>query len=479
MLPWERLRDKILTLEGKPFQAYQALDGEYRFERFALYVDRVIVEPPGVPSPLRVRIDQAEARFPPSLWASRPAKIALEDFIARRWLDAIRKSARARGGRPQFAIDVGGQQILERTACRIAEDYVEIRCAIYLPAEGRKIASKAAQTVFFEDLPQLVDGALIYPNLNPNAVQRHVEATEDAEALRLQLSSRGLVAFLAEGAVLPRESGSDRPLLSHLVPLAAPPELKVTLDLPHRGAVSGMGIPRGVTVIMGSPFSGRSTLLRAIAAGVYPHLPGDGREHCATVADAVLVRAEEGRRVEGGNVAAFLTAHSSEYAAGADTVVAMDGFRPRAMTAEVRQAAHGAGPGAGPKSSFGGVHHRVPLPDGFAFLRGRRLRGDPHPGTHGIGTVFLGRDTMDLATLEQLVDPAQARAVAVTLIWVADHGLVDGMRTVRELLGLIEVEVAQRGLEGLVPAGVPGDLALPRRQEMAAAINRLRTLRVH
>ncbi|TMI72875.1 MAG: ATPase [Bacillati bacterium ANGP1] len=566
MLPWERLRDKILTLEGKPFQAYQALDGEYRFERFALYVDRVIVEPPGVPSPLRVRIDQAEARFPASLWASRPAKIALEDFIARRWLDTIRKVARARGGRPQFAIDVGGQQILERTACRIAEDYVEIRCAIYLPAEGRKIASKAAQTVFFEDLPQLVDGALIYPNLNPNAAQRHVEATEDAEALRLQLSSRGLVAFLAEGAVLPRESGSDRPLLSHLVPLAAPPELKVTLDLPHRGAVSGMGIPRGVTVIMGSPFSGRSTLLRAIAAGVYPHLPGDGREHCATVADAVLVRAEEGRRVEGVNISAFLTAppsgedpsrcrtehagdvvsqaagiaealeagcsvllidedtsapgllardplwrqlapevkqpvnplaeiarplfeehgvstvvvtgHSSEYAAGADTVVAMDGFRPRAMTAEVRQAAHVAGPGAGPKGAFGGVHHRVPLPEGFAFLRGRRLRGDSHPGTHGIGTVFLGRDTMDLATLEQLVDPAQARAVAVALIWVADRGLVDGMRTVRELLGLIEVEVAQRGLEGLVPEGVPGDLALPRRQEIAAAINRLRTLRV-
>src|SRR5439155_666879 len=100
---------------------------------------------------------------------------------------------------------------------------------------------------------------------------------EDAEALRLQLSARGLVAFLAEGAVLPRESGSDRPILSRLVPLAAPPELKVSLDLPHRGAVSGVGIPRGVTVIMGNPFSGRSTLLRAIATGVYPHLPGDCR----------------------------------------------------------------------------------------------------------------------------------------------------------------------------------------------------------
>src|SRR2546426_10901216 len=115
MLPWERLRDKILTLEGKPFQAYQALDGEYRFERFVLHVDRVIVDPPGVPSSLRVRIDQAEARSPPSVWASRPAKIALDDFIARRWLDAIREVARARAGRPRLAGEGGGPQVLEPT----------------------------------------------------------------------------------------------------------------------------------------------------------------------------------------------------------------------------------------------------------------------------------------------------------------------------------------------------------------------------
>src|SRR2546430_17217381 len=108
MLPWERLRDKILTLEGKPFQAYQALDGEYRFERFTLHVDHVVVEPPGAPSPLRVRLDQAEARFPASLWASRPGKIALEDFIARRWLEAMRKGARQRGGLRHGPVHVRG-----------------------------------------------------------------------------------------------------------------------------------------------------------------------------------------------------------------------------------------------------------------------------------------------------------------------------------------------------------------------------------
>lgn len=562
MLPWERLRDKILTLEGKPYQAYQSLEGVYRFDRFVLFIDHVVADPPGVPSPVRVRVDQAEARFPGALWASRSGKIALENFVVSRWVEATRKVARARGGRAQFGVDVGGQQILERTACRITEDYVELRCSVFLPAEGRKILPKAAQTVFFEDLGQLVDGALIYPNLNPGAVQHQADVAEDAEALRLQLPSHGIVAFLADGAVLPRESGSDRPQLSHLVPLQAPSDLKVSVDLPHRGAVTGLGIPRGVTVIVGHPFSGRSTLLRAIAAAVYTHTPGDGREVCATVSDAMLVRAEPGRRVEGVNVSAFLTSlpgddparcrtehagdivsqaagimealevgcslllidedtsapgllardplwrqlapeskspvtpfaevvrplyeehgvsaivvtsHSADYTAIADTVIAMEGFRPRVVTADAKQAVSRVG--SMPKRSFGGLHHRVPLPDSVAPLKGRRLPGELH-GPHSARTVSLGRDSIDLGAVEHLVDPAQARAIAAALIFAADRGLADGMRTVRDILGVIELEVAQHGLEGLVPDGVQGDLAQPRRLELAAALNRLRTLRV-
>ncbi len=568
MLPWERFRDKIFTLEGKPVQTYQTLEGAYRFDRFVLYLDRLIGEPPAVPLPLRVRVDQAEAQFPAALWASRAGKIALEDFIARQWMDAVRKVARARGGRPVFVLDVGGQQILERTACRIADEHVEMRCGVFLPSEGRKIAAKAVQAVFLEDLPQVIDAALLYASQHPQAVQRHVEVTEDAEAMRLQVSSRGLVAFLADGAVLPRESAADRPLLSHLVPLQAPHELSVTLELPHRGAVTGMGIPRGVTVILGSPFSGRSTLLRAIATSVYPHLPGDGREFCATVPDAVLVRVEDGRRVEGVNVSAFLTAppsgedpsryrtehagdvgsqaagimealeagcslllidedtsapgllardalwhhvapdapqpvtpladvvrplyeehgvstivitsHGADYVGVADTVLGMDAFRPRLITAEAKQAAaHQPAAATMRKGRFGGVHHRVPLPDSLSPLKGRRFRAEPHGGAHTARSVVLGRDVIDLGAIEQLVDPAQARAVAAALIFAADRGLADGMRTIREILGLIEMEIAQHGLEGLVSSeSVPGDLALARRHELTAALNRLRTLRV-
>lgn len=572
MLPWERLRDKIISLEGKPYAAYQALEGAYRFERFVLYVDRVVPDPPGIPASMRVRVDQAEARFPKDLWSSRMRRVALEDYVARRWLDGIRKIARTRGGRGAFTVDIGGQAILERTACRVAEDFVEVRGGMVLPAEGRKVAAKSAQTLFFEDLPQIVDGALIHPNQNPAPIQRQVEVAEDAEASRTQLAAHGLVAFLADGSVLPREGTSDRPQLSRLVPLQAPEELRVTLTLPHRGPVTGLGIPRGVTVIMGSPFSGRSTLLGAIAACVNMHIPGDGREYCGTMPDAVMVRTDESRRIEGVNFAPFISAlpggedptryrtehapeivsqgaaivealetgcslllidedtsaagflsrdalwqrlnpHAQipltpladllrplyeehgvstiivtslghEYVPVADTVLAMDGFRPRVVTAVAKQAAAEVGwHRLEGKGRFGGIHHRIPLPESLNALRGRKLRGEtPHqrggPPETPSRAVMLGREFIDLTQVEQLVDPAQARAIAAALVFAADRGYADGVRTIREILGLLEMEIAQHGLEVLSQEGPPGDFALPRRHEIAAALNRLRTLRV-
>jgi predicted ABC-class ATPase len=568
ILQWERLRDKLITLEGKPFAAYQALEGGYRFDKFVLFVDRIGAEP-GAPSPMRVRIDQGEARFPPELSATRAGKMALEDFTARRWIEGVRRIARARGGRPVFTIDVGGQEVLERTACRITDEYVEIRGGIWLPSENRKVAAKATQAAMLEDLPQIVDGALIYANQNAGAVQRHRDAADDHEALRAELATRGLVAFLADGAVLPREGGTDRPLLSRLVPLAAPPELRVSVTLPHQGPVTGMGIPRGVTVVIGGEFSGRTTLLRAIAASVYPHLPGDGREHCATVADAVLVRTDEGRRVEGVNLTPFVTAlpggedpsrcrmehaggvvsqaaaiaealevgcalllvdedtsagslmvhdpiwrrlapearhpvtplseivrplyeehgvssiiaaaTSVDYVRIADTVIAADNFKLRVVTADAKQAAsQWPEPPAAARGRFGGIQHRIPLPDSLNPLRGRKLRGDGGgPGQQQwTRMVTIGREAIDLSKVEQMVDPAQAKAIAAALIFAADRGLADGGRTIREILGLIEMEVAQHGLEGLVPDGPIGDLAAPRKHEFAAALNRLRTLRV-
>jgi len=564
MLPWERLRDKILTVDGKPFAAYQTLEGAYRFERFVLFIEAVNMEPPGAPSPIRVRVDQAEARFPADLSSSPVRRTALEDYIARRFLDSARRITRTRGGRAGISIDAGGQTILPRTSCRVAEDYVEVRAEITLPSDGRKASAKAAQALLFDDLGQIVDGALLYGGLNPQHLARHVEAAEDAQALRGALAERGLVAFIADGAVLPREGDGDRPLLARLVPFHSPDELRVALRVPHRGEISGMGIPRGVTVIIGSAFSGRSTLLRTIASAVYAHVPGDGREYCATVPDAVFVQAEEGRRVEGVNLTPFISAlptgedparfrgdhtpallaqaasvsealeagttlllfdedtsaprlltrdvlwrhlapeardpvtpladlvrplyaeHgvSSVIVGGAgsslpgvaDTVIAMDGFRPLAVTARAKQLV-GEWPGVRVAESrgFGGIHHRVPLGDSVAFLRGRRQRADaPAPRT-----LALAREVVDLRALIQLVDPGQVRAIGAALVYAVERGYLDGSRTLREVLSLIEADIAAGGLDILSPSEFPaGGFALPRRQELAAGWNRLRPLRV-
>ena len=563
MLPWERLRDKLVTLDGKPYAAYKTIEGAYRFERFVVFIDEVPVDPPGGPVPIRVRMDQAEARIPTELWTTPVRRAGLEDFIGRRWHEAARRVGRARGGRGGIFIESGGQEILPRTTCRVADESVEVRASVVLPSEGRKASGRQAQSLWFEDLGQVVDASLVF---TPHAAEatRHVEVAEDHFALRTLLAERGLVAFIADGAVLPRDPDSDRPALARLVTFQAPPELSVTLETPHRGSVTGLGIPRGVTVIVGGAFSGRSTLLRAIASAVYPHLPGDGREYCATSPDAVWIRSDVGRHVEGVNLSPFISSlpggeeptryHTaaapalvaevasitealeagtslllfdedsiaprllardplwrhlrpdtreavtpladllrplyaesgvSTITAGgtgsslpgvADTVIAMDTFRPIVVTGAAKElAAQWPAVRVAEIRGFGGTHHRVPLGDSMAFLRGRRLR----PDASGPGSLTISRETIDLRALAQLVDAAQARGAAAALVLAVERGYVDGTRTVREILSVLEADVAAEGLDVLSPRDFPvGDFAQPRRQEIAAVLNRLRTLRV-
>jgi predicted ABC-class ATPase len=568
MLPWERLRDKLYTLEGKPYAAYKALEGEYRFDRFVLFLDYVQADPSGPPSPMRVRVDHAEIRLGEDLWATRVKRIALEDYLARRWQEATRKVSRGgrSGGRPAgFVIEAGNQQVLERTACRIEEDFVEIRAGIVLPSEGRRAMPKDAQVLLLEDLAEIAGLALMadHPGRSLEVLQRHLDVAEDAEALRAQLGPRSLVAFIADGAILPREPGTDRPQLSRVVTFQSPPELRVTLETPHRGAVSGMGIPRGITLITGPAFSGKSSLLSALAACVYPHLPGDGREYCGTVSDGVYVMGEGGRRVEAVSLAPFITmlpggedvrryraehapelvsqvaavtealelgsplllidedstappllqrdalraalmpgasepvvpisdlarrlfaehgvstilvsGTASEYAA-ADTIIGMDRFRVLDITQGAKQAAAGAPVSTvAPEGPFGGIGQRVPAAESVGQFRGRRVRSE----VRGDRAIVIGREQVDMHGVTQLVESGQARAIGDAIVFAGERGYVDGSRSLREIVSLIDAELSERGLEVLSPfSGHPGDYARPRRHEIAAAFNRLRTLRI-
>jgi predicted ABC-class ATPase len=304
-----RLRDRLHALDGQSYKAYKALRGDYSLANFTLHIDYVQGDPFASPSRVRVEVPQAIAQFPSTLYDSLPRRIALEDYLIRQFDQQIQTVGRAAGSGKSGLIEIvrPSQAILPRSAAHVSEQTVELRLAVGLPAFGRRIAGRQAATLLCEQLPELVNQTLFYAQLDAAALQAHCDCAEAADYLRCQLRDRCLVAFIADGAVLPRQSGvDDRPLRQDAVPFQSPPSLQTSLRLPDGAMVTGMGIPQGVTLIVGGGYHGKSTLLRAIEAGVYNHIPGDGRERVVTDAAAMKVRAEDGRSVVGVNISPFI-----------------------------------------------------------------------------------------------------------------------------------------------------------------------------
>lgn len=133
-----------------------------------------------------------------------------------------------------------------------------------------------------------------------------MQLAEDQEFIRHELSCRNLCAFVADGAILPRESGiSSRPMKDS-IPFNSPESLRISMELPHQGTITGMGIPKGITLIVGGGYHGKSTLLNALELGVYNHIPGDGREYVITDNTAVKLRSEEGRFIKDVDISLFI-----------------------------------------------------------------------------------------------------------------------------------------------------------------------------
>jgi predicted ABC-class ATPase len=305
------LRGQLIRLDGRGYKAYKSIEGAYSSGDFELVVDHVQGDPFADPSRFRVRVPMSTAALPPSAFSSTSREIALRDFLARSFDAALRDRTGSVGGTGRSGaiyIDAPGQEILERSAVLLGGDRVEARFKVGLPARGRTIMGKAAARMIADELPSVVRRSLLYKSLDPGAVAAHVEAAEDQDAMRNSLRERGLVAFVADGSILPRRSGVDeRPLAEgRVVAFESPASLRVTLEAPNLGPVTGMGVPEGVTLVVGGGFHGKSTLLRALELGVYNHLPGDGRERVVTRADAVKIRAEDGRAVTNVDISPFI-----------------------------------------------------------------------------------------------------------------------------------------------------------------------------
>ena len=295
------LHERLTAMDGSGYGAYKRLrDTVWDLGPARLEIARVQADPYAPPSRVEVVVPAAEAGLPPDMIASEPRRRALADHLLRGFARAL--------DRETFRVDVGGQRVLDRSACRVDAHGVRVRLGVALPARGRRITGRAAAEHLAETLPAAVADTLRWSSIDPVEARRTADVVEDASALRDQLGAQGLVAFVAEGAVLPRASGvDDRPMAgSQVVAFAAPPELAVELDAPHAGTVRGMGLPEGVNLIVGGGFHGKSTLLDALADGVWDHVPDDGREQVVTRPRAAAVRAEDGRRICRTDVSAFV-----------------------------------------------------------------------------------------------------------------------------------------------------------------------------
>ncbi len=303
------LKIKLRQLDGRGYKAYKDIKGVYSFPGYTLHIDYVQGDPFATPSRFRMILPQETTRFPQELTRNKVRQIALADYLIRQFHQQAQKKSKNRGiGKSGLIqIDYPKQEVLERSSATIDNTRLEIRFFLGLPARGRTILGQAAIEMIHDDLPYIFEKALIFQNTDQAAVQAFVETIEDAEAMRSQLKTHGLVAFVADGALLPRRSGIDsRPLKNKGIPFQSPPAFQVTLNRPNRGTISGMGIPGGVTLIVGGGYHGKSTLLRAIEFGIYNHPPGDGREYVVTDADAVKIRAEDGRAVSGVDLSPFI-----------------------------------------------------------------------------------------------------------------------------------------------------------------------------
>ena len=303
------LRSLLERIDHKGYPAYKDTRGSYRFGGYTLHIDHVQGDPFASPSRLSILVDGKTAGFPGSLFDTRYKRVALQDYLNRLFYQEIEKyTFKAKGSGKSGLISVShcGQEILERTACEITEKGITARFFIGFPANGRTINATELEKILFDFLPVCVQKAFLYRNINHKELEQTIFLAEDQTYIRSQLAKRNLVAFVADGSILPRESGiSSRPMKVS-IPFTSPESLRVTMDLPHKGKISGMGIPEGITLIVGGGYHGKSTLLNALELGVYNHISGDGREYVITDETALKLRSEDGRFIKDVDISLFI-----------------------------------------------------------------------------------------------------------------------------------------------------------------------------
>ena len=303
------LKRLLTSIDHKSYPAYKDVRGTYDFNTYILSIDHVQGDPFASPSKVSIQVRHAKAGFPAELFDTPWKKTALEDYLLRcfsREIGRLSFKAKGSGKSGLIATSRPGQEVLSRTACEIGRNEITARFEVGFPAFGRTINSGELIRIFFDFLPGCVENVFFYRRQNNAEIKKRITLADDQQFIRNELKRLDLVSFVADGSILPRETGvSDRPMKGS-VAFHSPDSLRITLNLPGHGPISGMAIHRGITLIVGGGYHGKSTLLKALESGVYNHIPGDGREYVITDETAVKLRAEDGRSINHVDISLFI-----------------------------------------------------------------------------------------------------------------------------------------------------------------------------
>lgn len=556
------LRELLERIDRKGYPAYKDTAGRYQFRDFILSIDHVQGDPFASPSKLSVYVTAEQGGFPEEYYQNTWRKTALQDTLIRQFYQKAEAfSFRAKGSGKSGLISVSrpGQEILERSACQIDKHTGEICFGLEVgfPANGRTVNSRELQKILFTFLPECVKNALYYEAYNKNQLKAVIELADDQQYIREQLKEQGLVAFVANGAVLPRATGvSNRPM-KNAVKFTSPKSMEVTMKLPHAGELQGMGIRKGITLVVGGGYHGKSTLLKALESGVYNHIAGDGREYVITDDTAVKIRAEDGRSVKKTDISMFIgtlpngkdtKAFSTEDASGstsqaANMIEAMEAgtdlflidedtsatnfmIRDELMQRVVHRDSEPITPfidrvkelyeGFGISTvlvagSCGSYFHKAdvviqmnqympvdvtelakqeamqyplkleqlkpadkPTFDRVLFTKNTSARDRMKIKTMGRDALSIDRETVDLRYVEQLADTEQVVMLGYMLKYVLQN-MSDGKHSLQEIVNGIFDTIDQDGMAKIYGGRyLPTGLAMPRRQEVFACLNRYR-----
>lgn len=297
----QQLAALLQKIQGRGYPAYKQIKGQYDFGSYILSIDHVQSDPFAAPSAVSIVV--LNPGFPARYLENTWTRTAVEDAVLRHFSRALRhfRLRKGSGNSGKVSISHPVQEILPRTACRFMADGALKICL--------KIMTEDLIDIFFKDLPETIARQLIYPDLTPEEKAEYAcvyDLALDQHWIRKELENRKLAAFIANGSILPRESGASDLPMKNAVPFQSPSSLELTLQLPSGKSITGMAIPDGITVIVGGGYHGKSTLLEAVESGVYDHIAGDGREYVITKSDAVKVRAEDGRSVHQTDISEFI-----------------------------------------------------------------------------------------------------------------------------------------------------------------------------